>query len=268
MAEMINQDDLTTVEALEQKLNKLEATVTNLQNNPYAFHKVSVDGEDGFINRAGFVDQIEHRQALGLPTHLPDNTDILTLEAGFYKCYHPVNLPDIKVQSSPWYIRVLKPRDSEDSNSGFLILTAKSGVEYYAKREKGKWLWQMIDEQVPFPSNGDIYKATSDGVSRSYYSSLLMQSRVLTHFHFDLDVNINPESYQNFMDGGLSGHLWTSWIDDQKTENKMPVPGVSINNGLYRPAFAVFGPQLIIFNSSDTIMTRFKADLYVENDKY
>lgn len=264
----INQDDVTTVEALEQKINKLSATITNLQNNPYAFHVIDAEDTSGFMNAAGFVSRREHLQALGLPRYLSDNTDILTLEAGFYKCYHPINLPDTKVKSNPWYIRVLKARDSEDSNSGFLILTATSGAEYYAKREKGKWIWQVIDEQVSFPSNGDIYKATNDGVSRSYYSYLMMQTHALIHFHFDVDVSINPKSYKVLYDGGLPGHTWLSWADSAKTENKMPVPGMAICDGLYEPAFAVFGPELYIFNSTDRTMTRFKAELYVEADKY
>lgn len=225
MAEMINRDDVTTVEALEQKINKLSATITNLQNNPYAFPVIDAENTSGFMNRAGFVRRSEHLQALGLPQYLSDNTDILTLEAGFYKCHHPINLPDTKVKSDPWYIRVLKPRDSEDPSSGFLILTATTGAEYYAKREKGKWIWQLIEEQVPFPSTGDIYKATNDGVSRSYYSYLMMQTHALIHFHFDMDVSINSKSYKVFSDGGLPGHTWISWGDSDKTENKMPVPG-------------------------------------------
>lgn len=251
----------TTIENLAQDMRQLRSMIATHINNPFGHPTADATTIDkiGFANAYGFVEKSQIAQALGVPKYIADDTNVLSLKPGYYKCYKPAGLPnDIATQGRVWIIDVNYPLDSKDL--GLITVLNDLGSKFVAVRNyQGDWHWLRYGDQLKFGSD------LADGGSR--YTVLHLENKLQVHVHADLDVTIAPQSVKLF-GTGYPGSLWRREWQSGKVEDALYVSGIGKAGGMYLPIQAWFGPSLTIANPNNHTIDHVSADFRYELEKY
>ncbi len=248
-----------TIENLAQNLRADEALIKTHLNNPFA-HKIAdpLDiSKTGYANSYGFVSRKQIGQALGMPWYVPDNTDIFSLDPGYYKCYKPKGLPsNATTKSSVWTIDVNYPLDSSDA--GIITVTNDLGSKLVAVRRGGTWNWLRYGDKLKF--GGDLAN------SNSYYTLIHAENKIQIHIHIDVETNVSKNSYK-IIGTAYPGSLFLpEWSADM---NKgLTVQGSGFSGSAYKPVQLWFTPALYVINYNDIDLTHVWGDFRYELDKF
>lgn len=247
-----------TIENLAQNLRADEALLKTHLNNPFA-HPIA-DPLDmskiGYANAHGFVSRKQIGQALGIPSYLPDNTDIFSLDPGYYKCYKPKGLPDnISTKAYAWMIKVNYPTDSSDV--GIITVTNELGSELVAVRHSGNWSWLRYGDKVKF--GGDLEN------SDSYYTLIHAENKIEVHIHIDFETTVSKGSYKSFSNP-LGGSLWLPEWNGEMTKG-LSTTGVGKGTG-YKSVQLWFAPALYVINYNDIDINHVWGDFRYELEKF
>lgn len=250
-----------TIENLAQNLRADEALIKTHLNNPFA-HPIADPfnmSKEGYAINYGFVSRKQIGQALGMPWYVPDNTDIFSLDPGYYKCYKPKGLPDnISTKAYAWMIKVNYPTDSSDV--GIITVTNELGSELVAVRHSGNWSWLRYGDRINFQT--DELK----NQKKTWYSLIHAENKILVHIHIDLDITIGSLSLKT-IGTSYPGLLWSKgW--DGVTENGANQPcTVKFEDGTYGVGQLYFTPSLIIANPNSKNVTKVWSDIFYEIEK-
>ena len=249
-----------TIENLAQNLRSDEALIKTHLNNPFA-HPIA-DPLDvtktGRANAHGFVSKKQIGQALGMPWYLPDDTNVFSLDPGYYKCYKPKGLPDnVSTTGRVWTIKVNYPLDAHDL--GLITVTNEVGSALVAARSReGTWSWLRYGDKLKF--GGDLAN------SNSYYTLIHAENKIQVHCHIDVETNLSKNSYKR-LSNPYPGSLWLpEW--NVKMESGINVAGSAYTGNTYQPVQLWFNPALYIVNYSSVDLTHVWGDFRYELDKF
>lgn len=248
-----------TIENLAQNLRTDEALIKTHLNNPFA-HPIAdpLDmSKTGHANGHGFVSKKQVGQALGMPWYLPDDTDIFSLDPGYYKCYKPKGLPsNVTTKSNVWIIDVNYNLDSSDA--GIITVTNELGSKLVAVRHDRTWSWLRYGDKLKF--GGDLAN------SNSYYTLIHAENKIQVHCHIDVETNLSKNSYKR-LSNPYPGSLWLpEW--NAKMESGINVAGSAYTGNTYQPVQLWFNPSLYIVNYSGVDLTHVWGDFRYELDKF
>lgn len=249
-----------TIENLAQNLRTDEALIKTHLNNQFA-HPIA-DPLDmskiGYANGHGFVARSQIGQALGIPRYLPDNTDVFSLDPGYYKCYKLKGLPDnVSTKGRIWLIKVNYPLDNHDS--GLITVTNEVGSALVAARSReGTWYWLRY---------GDKVKLGEDlANNNSYYTLIHTENKMQVHIHIDFDINVSKFSYKH-MSISYPGSLWLpGW--NGSMNNGLNIEGSAHSGDSYKPVQLWFDSSLYIINYNDVDINHIWGDFRYELDKF
>ncbi|OTF89028.1 hypothetical protein A8C46_08495 [Ligilactobacillus salivarius] len=248
-----------TIENLAQNLRADEALIKTHLNNPFA-HPIADPfnmSKEGYAISYGFVSRQQIGQALGIPWYLPDNTDIFSLDPGYYKCYKPKGLPDnISIRGSVWTIKVNYPLDSRDA--GLITATDEFGSQLVAVRHSGNWNWLRYGDKVKF--GGDLAN------SASYYTLIHTENKIQVHCHIDIETNVTKNSYKS-LSNPYPGSLWLPEWSGGRMEDGLSTTGVGKGSG-FKSVQMWFNPLLYIINYNDIDINHVWGDFRYELDKF
>ena len=250
-----------TIENLAQNLRSDEALIKTHLNNPFA-HPIAdpLDmSKTGYANAHGFVSRKQIGQALGMPWYLPDNTDIFSLDPGYYKCYKPKGLPDnISIRGSVWTIKVNYPLDSRDA--GLITATDEFGSQLVAVRHAGNWNWLRYGDKVKF--GGDLAN------SNSYYTLIHAENKIEVHIHIDVETNISKSSYKSLGTSYPGSLFLPEWSADMEKGLTVQGGAFSSSSNAYKPVQLWFTPALYVINYNDIDIDHVWGDFRYELDKF
>lgn len=249
-----------TIENLAQNLRVDEALIKTHINNQFA-HPIA-DPLDmskiGYANGHGFVARSQIGQALGIPRYLPDNTDVFSLDPGYYKCYKLKGLPDnVSTKGRVWTIKVNYPLDNHDL--GLITVTNEVGSALVAARSReGTWYWLRY---------GDKVKLGEDlANNNSYYTLIHTENKMQVHIHIDFDINVSKFSYKH-MSISYPGSLWLpGW--NGSMNNGLNIEGSAHSGDSYKPVQLWFDSSLYIINYNDVDINHIWGDFRYELDKF
>lgn len=251
-----------TIENLAQNLRTDEALIKTHLNNQFA-HPIA-DPLDmskiGYANEHGFVSRSQIGQALGIPRYLPNDTDIFSLDPGYYKCYKPKGLPDnISTKAYAWMIKVNYPLDVHDM--GLITVTNEFGSKLVAARHAGKWSWLRYGDKLKF--GGDLPN------NNSYYTLIHAENKIQVHIHIDFDINVSKYSYKH-ISTSYPGSLWSpEWNLGDMTKGLVAQgSGFSSSGNSYRSVQMWFDASLYIVNYNDVDIDHVWGDFRYELDKF
>ena len=247
-----------TIENLAQNLRSDEALIKTHLNNPFA-HPIADPfniSKEGYAINYGFVSRKQIGQALGMPWYLPDNTDIFSLDPGYYKCYKPKGLPDnISTKAYAWMIKVNYPTDSSDV--GIITVTNELGSELVAVRHAGNWSWLRYGDKVKF--GGDLAN------SASYYTLIHAENKIQVHIHIDFETTVSKGSYKSFSNP-FAGSLWLSEWNGEMV-NGLSTTGAGKGSG-FKSVQLWFAPALYVINYNDIDINHVWGDFRYELEKF
>lgn len=247
-----------TIENLAQNLRTDEALIKTHLNNQFA-HPIA-DPLDmskiGYANEHGFVSRSQIGQALGIPRYLPNDTDIFSLDPGYYKCYKPKGLPDnISTKAYAWMIKVNYPLDVHDM--GLITVTNEFGSKLVAARHAGNWRWLRYGDKLKF--EGDLAN------SNSYYTLIHTENKIQVHIHIDFEVNVSKYSYKH-VPNPYPGSLWLpEW--NGVMSNGLNFEGSAYSGKSYKPVQLWFDPSLFIINDNDVDINHVWGDFRYDLNK-
>lgn len=251
-----------TIENLAQNLRTDEALIKTHLNNQFA-HPIA-DPLDiskiGYANEHGFVSRSQIGQALGIPRYLPNDTDIFSLDPGYYKCYKPKGLPDnISTKAYAWMIKVNYPLDVHDM--GLITVTNEFGSKLVAARHAGNWRWLRYGDKLKF--GGDLPN------NNSYYTLIHAENKIQVHIHIDFDINVSKYSYKH-ISTPYPGSLWSpEWNLGDMTKGLVAQgSGFSSSGNSYRSVQMWFDASLYIVNYNDVDIDHVWGDFRYELDKF
>lgn len=247
-----------TIENLAQNLRADEALIKTHLNNPFA-HPIADpfnNSKEGYVINYGFVSRKQIGQALGIPWYLPDNTDIFSLDPGYYKCYKPKGLPDnISIRGSVWTIKVNYPLDSRDA--GLITATDEFGSQLVAVRHSGNWNWLRYGDKVKF--GGDLAN------SASYYTLIHTENKIEVHIHIDFEATVSKGSYKSFSNP-YPGSLWLPEWNGEMV-NGLSTTGVGKGSG-FKSVQLWLAPALYVINYNDIDINHVWGDFRYELEKF
>ena len=249
-----------TIENLAQNLRGDEALIKTHLNNPFA-HPIA-DPLDmtktGYANGHGFVSRSQIGQALGIPRYLPDDTDVFSLDPGYYKCYKLKGLPDnVSTKGRVWTIKVNYPLDNHDL--GLITVTNEVGsVLVAARSNEGTWYWLRYGDKLKF--GGDLAN------SNSYYTLIHAENKMQVHIHIDFEVNVSKFSYKH-ISTPYPGSLWSPEWDGTMT-NGLSVEGSAYSGNSYKPIQMWFESSLYIINYNDVDINHVWGDFRYDLNKF
>lgn len=249
-----------TIENLAQNLRADEALIKTHLNNPFA-HPIA-DPLDmtkiGYANGHGFVSRSQIGQALGIPRYLPDNTDVFSLDPGYYKCYKLKGLPDnVSTKGRVWTIKVNYPLDNHDL--GLITVTNEVGSALVAARSnEGNWYWLRYGDKLKF--GGDLAN------SNSYYTLIHTENKIQVHIHIDFDINVSKFSYKH-ISTPYPGSLWLpEW--NGSMNNGLNIEGSAYSGNSYKPIQIWFDASLYIINYNDVDINHIWGDFRYDLNKF
>lgn len=252
-----------TIENLAQNLRTDEALIKTHLNNQFAHP--TADPLDmtkiGYANARGFVSKSQIGQALGIPRYLPDNTDVFSLDPGYYKCYKLKGLPDnVSTKGRVWIIKVNYPLDNHDL--GLITVTNEVGSALVAARSRGgTWYWLRYGDKLKFGE--DLAN------NNSYYTLIHTENKMQVHIHIDFDINVSKFSYKH-VSIPYPGSLWLpEWnVGNMTTGLVAQGSGFSSSGNSYRPVQMWFDASLYIINQNDVDINHVWGDFRYELDKF
>lgn len=249
-----------TIENLAQNLRVDEALIKTHLNNQFA-HPIA-DPLDmtkiGYANDHGFVSKSQIGQALGIPRYLPDNTDVFSLDPGYYKCYKLKGLPDnVSTKGRVWIIKVNYPLDNHDL--GLITVTNEVGSALVAARSReGTWYWLRYGDKLKF--GGDLAN------SNSYYTLIHTENKIQVHIHIDFEVNVSKYSYKHVANP-YPGSLWLPEWNGVMT-NGLNIEGSAHSGNSYKPVQLWFDSSLFIINDNDVDINHVWGDFRYDLNKF
>lgn len=249
-----------TIENLAQNLRTDEALIKTHLNNQFA-HPIA-DPLDmtkiGYANGHGFVSRSQIGQALGIPRYLPDNTDVFSLDPGYYKCYKLKGLPDnVSTKGRIWMIKVNYPLDNHDS--GLITVTNEVGSALVAARSRGgTWYWLRYGDKLKL--GGDLAN------SNSYYTLIHTENKMQVHIHIDFEVNVSKYSYKH-IPNPYPGSLWLPEWNGEMT-NGLSIEGSAYSGNSYKSIQMWFDPSLYIINDKDVDINHVWGDFRYDLNKF